>query len=74
MNVEFLHPIIDSTNIKGENAAKKICENCIVKDACLERALSEEIVYGVWGGIGERERRIILRGIRLDKRQTKDSL
>lgn len=43
------------------NAAKRVCANCFHKDQCLEFALSNEIHYGVWGGLSELERRRILR-------------
>lgn len=46
----------------GVIAAKKICEVCVVKEECLEFALSKRIDHGVWGGMSERERRRIIKG------------
>jgi WhiB family redox-sensing transcriptional regulator len=43
----------------GVEAARRICEDCPVKAACLEYALASHIEHGVWGGCSERERRRI---------------
>lgn len=45
----------------GVEAARKICADCPVKQACLEYALVQRIDHGVWGGCSERERRRILK-------------
>lgn len=45
----------------GVEAARKICEGCPVRAACLEHALVHRIDHGVWGGCSERERRRILK-------------
>lgn len=37
--------------------AKRICQVCEVKDACLEYALAHDERFGIWGGLSERERR-----------------
>ena len=42
-------------------AAKAICGQCSVRQACLEYALSNRERDGVWGGCTERERRRIIR-------------
>ena len=41
-------------------AAKKICAPCPVKQQCLEHALRTPEYYGVWGGLSEEERAVIL--------------
>lgn len=43
---------------KGERAqeAKDTCDRCPVIHACLEYALWDTSLYGVWGGLSERER------------------
>jgi WhiB family redox-sensing transcriptional regulator len=41
--------------------AKSICQNCGVKDPCLEYALINDVRYGVWGGLSERQRRRLRR-------------
>ena len=45
----------------GVEVAKRICETCPVKRACLEYALEHRIDHGVWGGASERQRRRILK-------------
>jgi WhiB family redox-sensing transcriptional regulator len=41
--------------------AKDICQQCSVRVACLEFALSAREKQGVWGGATERERRRMIR-------------
>jgi WhiB family transcriptional regulator, redox-sensing transcriptional regulator len=43
----------------GVEVAKRICAECLVRRACLEYALDNQIHHGVWGGTSERERRRI---------------
>ena len=43
-----------------EAAAKAVCSNCPALVACREHALKNEELYGVWGGLGEADRRAIL--------------
>ncbi|MGH3615573.1 MAG: WhiB family transcriptional regulator, partial [Pseudonocardia sp.] len=45
--------------------AKQVCEHCPVIDMCREFALETREPFGVWGGLAEAERRVILesRGI-----------
>ena len=43
--------------------AKRICLGCEVKDACLDYALAKDERFGIWGGLSERERRRLKRGI-----------
>jgi WhiB family redox-sensing transcriptional regulator len=42
--------------------AKMICSRCNVQRECLEYALSESTVYGVWGGTTETDRRRMKQG------------
>lgn len=42
-------------------AAKAICAQCPVRQACLDHALAHREDYGVWGGATERERRKMTR-------------
>lgn len=46
---------------KEQNKAKKLCAGCPVRSECLAEALDNEIQWGVWGGMTERERRALLR-------------
>lgn len=43
--------------------AKRICSGCEVKAECLEYALAKDERFGIWGGLSERERRRLKRGI-----------
>lgn len=43
--------------------AKAICASCDVKAQCLEYAMSGDGErFGIWGGLSERERRVLRRG------------
>lgn len=41
--------------------AKKVCRRCDVRKECLEWALTKGQDHGVWGGLGEDERRAMKR-------------
>lgn len=43
--------------------AKKICLGCEVRAECLEYALAHDERFGIWGGLSERERRRLKRGV-----------
>nr|WP_324613310.1 WhiB family transcriptional regulator [Mycobacteroides chelonae] len=43
--------------------AKAVCQRCPVRDACLEEALAQDERFGIWGGLSERERRHLKRGV-----------
>src|SRR5215218_1467809 len=53
----------DELFVRGaaQNQAKQLCSGCPVRTECLAEALDNEIEWGVWGGMTERERRAILR-------------
>ena len=46
---------------RGESAepARRICARCPVREPCLDYAVTNRIVYGVWGGLTGRERRAL---------------
>lgn len=44
-----------------QNRAKVICKACPVRTECLADALDNQVEFGVWGGMTERERRAILK-------------
>lgn len=53
----------DALFVRGaeQNRAKRVCTGCPVRTECLAEALDNEIEWGVWGGMTERERRALLR-------------
>ena len=44
-----------------QKRAKLVCSGCPVRFECLAEALDNRIEWGVWGGMNERERRLLLR-------------
>jgi WhiB family redox-sensing transcriptional regulator len=46
---------------RREAKAKAICARCPVRVDCLDYALRIKEPHGVWGGMNEQERRILLR-------------
>lgn len=44
---------------RGESTkeAKAVCRDCVVREECLEFAITSSEKFGVWGGLSERERR-----------------
>jgi WhiB family redox-sensing transcriptional regulator len=41
--------------------AKQVCAGCLVRDPCLEFAITTGVDHGVWGGLSEDERRALRR-------------
>ncbi|WP_127781924.1 WhiB family transcriptional regulator [Rhodococcus sp. X156] len=58
----FFHPENErgSERARREAEAKQVCRRCPVVVQCREHALLVGEPYGVWGGLGEGERRAIL--------------
>jgi WhiB family transcriptional regulator, redox-sensing transcriptional regulator len=50
---------------KGESNrnAKSVCFGCEVRAECLEYALANDERWGVWGGLSEKQRRKLKRGV-----------
>lgn len=46
---------------KGQSTrpAKAVCADCIVRDECLDYALTLSPIPGIWGGTSDRERRAL---------------
>ncbi len=53
----------DALFVRGaeQNKAKLMCKGCPVRTECLAEALDNQIEWGVWGGMTERERRALVR-------------
>jgi WhiB family redox-sensing transcriptional regulator len=43
-----------------ERRAKEICADCPVVQECLEYAMSIKEPHGIWGGLNEAERRLLM--------------
>jgi len=41
--------------------AKEVCRGCVVRESCLDYAISNGEKFGIWGGMSERERRRVRR-------------
>src|SRR6516164_7861754 len=58
---------------RGESAgpARQVCAACPVRQPCLDYAITNRIVHGIWGGLTERERRALqcrwVRAMRRDR-------
>ncbi len=46
-----------------ERRAKEICADCPVTKECLDYALSIKEPHGIWGGLNEAERRLIVESV-----------
>ncbi len=41
--------------------AKEVCRGCVVREECLDYAITNGEKFGIWGGMSERERRRVRR-------------
>lgn len=72
MNADFREDWAAAARCRGtgdvlfaEGAAQRrvrvLCDDCPVRRECLAEALDNNMEWGVWGGMTERERRALLR-------------
>jgi WhiB family redox-sensing transcriptional regulator len=59
VDTEIFFP--DKGDSASAEAARRICNGCEVKTECLEYALDNREMYGIWGGTNERDRRPLLK-------------
>jgi len=52
---DIMYP--ENHNIRAVQLAKSICAECPVREQCLDYALRYNESHGIWGGMGERQRR-----------------
>lgn len=52
--------------------AKEVCRGCVVRESCLDYALTNGEKFGIWGGLSERERRRLRRQLAQASRSTSD--
>lgn len=48
------------TDIHGVIEARRICDQCPARAACLDYAVENRLEHGIWGGTSERERKKII--------------
>lgn len=58
-----------ATDEETVGQAKQVCATCPVRTACLETALRQHEMHGVWGGMAEAERRRLIRQRRREQRE-----
>ena len=46
--------------LERERRAKRICDDCEVRGDCLEYSLEIREPHGIWGGLNESERRLLI--------------
>lgn len=60
----FFNIPYDKMELEKERKAKALCNQCPVIDACLTYSLHYE-EFGLWGGMTERQRRILRRHLKI---------
>jgi hypothetical protein len=55
--------------IEMSRAQKAICQGCPVKDLCLQEALWDDKMVGVWGGTGTDQREKMRTELRIQERE-----
>lgn len=64
LDTELFYPPLDSETSHQrrlrETAAKAVCEGCPVRVDCLAWAIASNEQLGVWGGLNERERQLLV--------------
>lgn len=58
IDVEMFFSQGEEKHYREPEALKRVCNNCIVKDECLDYALHHAVI-GWWGGTSEKQRRAI---------------
>jgi WhiB family transcriptional regulator, redox-sensing transcriptional regulator len=62
---------------RGETAgpARQVCAACPVRQPCLDYAITNRIVHGIWGGLTGRERRALQsRWVRASRRERDEAI
>ena len=61
-----------SVEDEDQRAALEHCRNCPVQQECLQYAIENREMYGIWGGMQESERRSIIRDMRRRERENRE--
>jgi WhiB family redox-sensing transcriptional regulator len=61
-SAQFFHPWNERGSDRESRIeqAKRICAGCPVIDTCHRHALQAQEMYGIWGGMSEDERMVLL--------------
>ena len=60
---ELFFPVSHAGPAQQQEArAKAVCAQCLVRAECLDYAMDTHQIHGVWGGLGENERRKLRAG------------
>lgn len=49
--------------------AKSLCNDCSIKEECLEYAVENNVKHGIWGGLTERQREKYRNGLMRSRRR-----
>ena len=52
------------SDVTGMIVARRFCLGCDVRQACLDYAVENEIKHGMWGGVSENKRKILVARLR----------
>ena len=58
-DVNLFHPVKGRNMKETQDRAVAVCEQCSVRQPCLEYAVKNIEEIGVWGGLTARQRRIL---------------
>lgn len=60
-----------SVDEADQQEALEYCARCEVRSECLEFAISNREMYGIWGGMLESDRRSLIRDLRRREREAR---
>jgi WhiB family transcriptional regulator, redox-sensing transcriptional regulator len=61
-----------SVDEEEQKQALELCARCDVRSECLETAIANREMYGIWGGMLESDRRSFIRDLRRREREARE--
>jgi WhiB family transcriptional regulator, redox-sensing transcriptional regulator len=61
-----------SVDEEEQKQALELCTRCDVRAECLESAVANREMYGIWGGMLESDRRSLIRDLRRRERDARE--
>lgn len=61
-----------SVEEEDQQRALAYCSRCEVRQECLEAAIVNREMYGIWGGTLESDRRVLIRDLRRREREARE--